>query len=166
MVGSVEIIISILLAVATGFAALAALLSWTASKEHTKTLVRPHILVYPSEMRHRVALAQTGELLGQQVKIPGIRVNNVGLGPAIRGIIYLVEGQKEVPIKESEEQYSFYRIPPGQDFFFPSRDSPILQNYLTESTESIRIRVVYYDVLGNRYTFPTDSEGYSEVIRF
>lgn len=162
----IDIIISVILAIATGLAALAAFLSWNASNQHLKTIVRPVILVYPSEQRHRVHLADQHELDPNQIHIPGIRVDNVGLGPAIRGIIYLVQGQTEIAILELNERYTFQRIPAGQPFFYPSHDSPTLQNHLTATTTSIRIRVVYYDVLGNRYTFPSEAYGYSEEIRF
>ena len=145
---------SVLLIIAAGSAAIAAFLSWRASKEHTWTVIMPHLMVYSSDLRHRTNLAHANELNGRHTKIPGIRVHNVGIGPAVKGIIYLCHKEKEERVVEPNEQYTFYGIPSGRSFYFPSNDAPELEKYLKPDTNSLLIRIVHYDLHGNEYHLP------------
>ena len=86
--------------------------------------------------------------------IPGIRVHNVGIGPAVKGIIYLCHKEKEERVVEPNEQYTFYGIPSGRSFYFPSNDAPELEKYLKPDTNSLLIRIVHYDLHGNEYHLP------------
>ena len=86
---------SVLLIIAAGSAAIAAFLSWRSSKEHTRTVIMPQLMACSSDLRHRTNLAHGNELDGRHARIPGIRVHNVGIGPAVKGIIYLCHKEKE-----------------------------------------------------------------------
>ena len=141
------LIIQIFAAVSAAISALAAVLIWRGNILSRRALVQPRIFVHGStrDARERLAGRAHG-LNANQIDIPGIFVENIGRGPAVRGTIYVIDsrGQRR-HIIEPHDEFSFLRIPEGQVYHYPSHDSPQLENYVRGQT-SIRIQVEYFDI--------------------
>jgi hypothetical protein len=134
---------------------LATTMSWRSGKELNRTMIRPRIFVRGSTRVEREEAYLRGQLEKSQVELPGIHLENIGLGPAIRGDITLIEEDgTKVPIKEGK-RHSFDRIPPGWVYLYPSHFCPELGNHLMTKTsrhrQKLRLRVRYYDLQDTSY---------------
>jgi hypothetical protein len=122
-------------------------------------MVQPRIFVYGSLRDTRQQLAnRTHGLTANQIDMGGIVVENIGRGPAVKGTIYVIDHQNnKIPIRAPNEEYSFRRIPEGNWYHYPSRDSPQLENYVRGQTR-IRIQVHYYDINDVPYDLNPEEE--------
>ncbi len=135
-------------------------LSRTAMEEWSKTLVQPKIFVYGSTRgarKERIGVGE-GRLTETQLEIGGIFVENIGLGPAVKGVVYVLDQQgNRIPVKKLDEKYTFRRIAPGYWNHFPSYDSPEMEQYV-RGRRKIRLQMSYFDIKGNPYRLQADEE--------
>jgi len=130
-----------------------------AIEQWSKTLVQPRIFVHGSTRaaRQRIGTGE-GRLATNQIDIPRIFVENIGFGPAVRGIVYVIDHQgNKIPIRGPNENYTFLRIPQGSVYHYPSNDSPELEPHIRGQTR-IRIQVQYFDIKDNEYWLPSTEE--------
>ncbi len=151
--------VQIFAALSAFFSAVAAFLIRRTNIQSRRAMVQPRIFVYGSlsDARQRLANREHG-LTPNQVAMGGIFVENIGRGPAVKGIIYVIDHQNnKIPIRVPNEEYSFLRIPEGNVYHYPSRDSPQLENYVRGQTR-IRIQVHYYDINDVSYDLNPEEE--------
>jgi hypothetical protein len=134
-------------------------LSRKTMEEWSKTLVQPRIFLRPSSIAQRQRLAiGLGGITNEQIFIPGIFIENIGLGPAVKGVIYVIDHENnKIPLRSLHSNYSFLRIPAGSVYHYPSNDSPEVEQYIRNQNK-IRIQVDYFDIKDNLYHIPQIEE--------
>lgn len=148
----VTLIVSSIAAVAALSSAISAFLIYRGNILARRILIQPRIFVHGSARDEREQLSvRPHRLAANQIDMGGIFVENIGRGPAVKGIIYVIDSQgNKIPIKAPDEEYSFLRIPEGQRYHFPSYDSPQLETYV-RNQRRIRIQVLYFDINDVKY---------------
>lgn len=140
-----------------------------AMEKWSDTLVRPRIMVRPTRLRERVAWAKRGSRIQGVIRSSGIRVENVGSGPAINGDVYVViNGGRRVRLEdETEVGRTFNRIAQGSVSLYPSDDSKNLEKIIKDNFEGkdeMRIQVEYFDINDKKYSL-TDDEQVIKIVR-
>jgi len=166
VVTQIQIAFWIISGASAAFSALAALLIYKGNKmsrkameQWSRTLVQPRIFIHGSTKDEREAIGRgPHKLVPTQITKPGILVENLGQGPALKGTLYVIDHQGvKIPIRKVGTNYTFLRIPAGQQYHFPSYDSPEIDQYVTGQSK-IRLQVEYFDINGVRYLLPAEEE--------
>ncbi len=166
LVTEIQIAISIVSAASAAFSATAAFLIFKGNKlsrrameQWSRTLVQPRIFIHGSARDEREFIGRgPHKLLPAQITKPGIILENLGQGPALRGTLYVIDHLGErIPIRRIGTNHTFLRIPAGQVYHYPSYDSPEIEQYLSGQTR-IRLQIEYFDINGVKYSLPLEEE--------
>jgi len=162
-----QIIAAVGILIAAGLAWRSSRQTTEAMKKWSETMILPRILVRPTSRKEREIL-KSKYAVGVIIDSPGIRVENVGLGPAIKGKIWvkLRNGEKEQLLDETElmrvgeEKYTFLRIPQGVSYYYPSSTAPNLKDILEkhfEGKDDMELELEYFD-LDEKLSYPRGKE--------
>jgi len=145
---------SILLFIATLFVAIATYYVFRATKEMAHNIVRPFLVARastPDERREHFTQhnfpGYNEQELRSYIEKRGITVENVGLGPAVNGIVRVMIDGKTM----RSTFFRIYRSEPNGLFryFYPSPTSPQIQ--IPEDAHEISVEAQYYDIAEKHY---------------
>ncbi|MEE9282685.1 MAG: hypothetical protein V3U49_01265 [Nitrososphaerales archaeon] len=137
---------------ASSLIAIATILLWRATHNMAEYSIRPRMVIRPSYQRERLELIRRRALNPNQLSVTGIRIENVGMGSAVNGDIWLKHGNEKIHIKEENENHSWLRIPVNWQYFYPSQDSPKLAEYLP--SDEVELEIKYQDINGGIHELP------------
>ncbi len=124
---------SLLLVAATALLAICTYLLYKATREGTRSQLRPRVIAWPRE----------------EAKGPGIYVQSVGLGPAYNGNIICTTSVKGVVY--GTVSYGFTRMFISQTYEYPIEGQPPIPFKVALGVGKLSIDMSYEDINGHKY---------------